>query len=65
MLITEQTKQVSGLLLGVRAVARNQSAAKTAGVSLGWDWDGWDGDGWDGDSWDGDGWDGDGWDGDF
>ena len=55
----DQTKQASGLLLGVREVARNQSTAKAAGTSLSWDWDGWDGDGWDGDGWDGDGWDGD------
>jgi hypothetical protein len=59
MLVTEQTKQMSGLFLGVRAVAPSLNRARGAEFSLGyWDWDGWDGDGWDGDGWDG-------WDGDF
>lgn len=53
----DQTEQASGLLLGVRAVAPNQSTTAAFG------WDDGDGVGWDSDGWDGDGWDG--WDGDF
>jgi hypothetical protein len=62
--LTTQTHEKSGLLLGVKGlnVSHRKSKVSTANA-YGWDDGDWDDAGWDADGWDGDGWDG--WDGDL
>ena len=63
-MVTTQTQEKSGLLLGVKGLNVSQGGSKVAKANAyGWDDGDWDDAGWDADGWDGDGWDG--WDGDL